>query len=96
MDTNGLGAFKQYIWNLLLACDQWINVILLGSVDETVSSRLGRAMLSGKQKWFVPFFYNFVNDFFRAYFNQENHCMESIENPNAAYSELWSWIKDEE
>lgn len=67
MDTNGLGAFKQYIWNLLLSTDQWVNVILLGS-----------------------------NDFFKAYFGQANHCMESIENPNAAYSELWSWIKDEE
>jgi len=33
---------KRYFWNLLIAIDQLANTILLGSPDETISSRLGK------------------------------------------------------
>lgn len=33
---------KRYLFNLLLALDQFVNAILLGDPDETLSSRCGK------------------------------------------------------
>ena len=33
---------KRYIWNVLIAIDQFFNVIFGGDPDETISSRLGK------------------------------------------------------
>ena len=43
----------QYLYNLALALDQFINAILLGDPDDSISGRCGRAMESGKPKAFV-------------------------------------------
>ncbi len=33
---------KMYIWNILIAIDQFLNALLFGDPDETLSSRLGK------------------------------------------------------
>jgi hypothetical protein len=33
---------RRYLYNLLIAADQFVNVIFLGDPDETISSRLGK------------------------------------------------------
>jgi len=85
--------FILYFYNILTAIDQFANVLLLGSPDETISSRLGRAMQSGKPKWFVRPIAFVVNLFFRLFFKQKNHVLEYIEPVNNYKSELYSWIK---
>lgn len=35
---------KGYLWNLLIALDQGLNALLGGAPDETMSSRMGRAV----------------------------------------------------
>ena len=80
-----------YLKNLFIGVfDQGLNTILLGSVDETISSRTGRAYYSYKGKWFVPLLYHGINTLF---FFQEDHCGNSIEDNMDLSSEIWSWIK---
>jgi hypothetical protein len=35
---------KKYIWNILVAIDQFINTVLGGDPDETMSSRMGKQL----------------------------------------------------
>ena len=86
-------------WSMrcLVAPDQWWNAALLGEEDETVSSRLGRALKSGKAKWGARILASFVNTIFKAIANQKNHCLESIEpkyENGAPKDEQWNFIKD--
>jgi hypothetical protein len=38
---------KKYLWNLLIALDQFGNAVLAGHPDETISSRAGKAVSRG-------------------------------------------------
>lgn len=60
----------KYILNILIATDQWFNTLLLGSPDETISSRLWRNYPNSLA-------YKFVNLLF---FWESNHCDAHIEN----------------
>ena len=83
---------KRYICNVFLGIDYFVNVLLLGDPDDSISERLGRAMLSGKPKFFVPPIFNFVNFMALHIFGQANHCQSAVYTypvPN----ELWSWSK---
>lgn len=85
---------RQLIFNYLLGLDQWVNVLLLGDPDETISGRLGRAHASGRAKWFVPWLRNLVDWGAKVLAGQSNHCLESIEQEDQVFSkELWSWIQ---
>jgi hypothetical protein len=85
---------KQYFYNLLLGADQWINTILLGDPDESLSGRTGRAMASGKPKWFVPAFARLVDWLLFSLVEERNHVKNSIEpEERPLEKELWSWIK---
>lgn len=45
---------KHYIWNLLIAIDQFFNALFAGDPDETLSSRMGkRARLGCKFSSFI-------------------------------------------
>lgn len=83
----------QFIYNLLLGIDQFGNILLLGSPDETISSRLGRSYTSGNSKWFVRPFKAFVDFMALRIAGQVNHCVSSIEVDRELNHELWSWIK---
>lgn len=41
---------KQYLWNILIAADQFWNTVFAGNPDETISSRAGRAAKRG-DRW---------------------------------------------
>jgi hypothetical protein len=62
-----------YIENILIAFDQLINTILLGSPDETISSRLYR----NRDVGFTKHGYVLVNKLF---FWQDNHCKMAYES----------------
>ena len=83
-----------YYFNLLLALDQFVNALLFGDPDETLSGRLGRAQLAKKKLFFVKPFRKFVDWLFIALIGQRNHCIESIEHEETFDKEIWSWIKE--
>lgn len=88
---------KHYAGRCLVAPDQWWNAALLGEEDETVSSRLGRALASGRPKSEAKAFAMFVNGIFRLIAGQKNHCLESIEEKylnGAPSDETWNFIKE--
>lgn len=61
-----------WLLNLGIACDQLLNVLLLGSPDETLSSRSYRADRDGKA--FGRFFRPCIDTLF---FWQQRHCYDA-------------------
>ena len=64
-------VFK-YLWNILVWIDQGLNTLLGGDPDETLSSRMGKAIRENRCvlcKWMCRFL-----DLF-----ETNHCEKSIE-----------------
>lgn len=88
-----MANLKRFFWNPLLGVDQFGNILLLGSPDETISSRTGRAYTSGRAKWFVHPLRAFVDKMANVLAGQQNHCVDSIEQDREIAYELWSWIK---
>ncbi len=64
---------KRYLLNILGALDRLANAITLGSGDETISSRLGKAQAKGSR--FACVLCRFLDLF------QRDHCKLSI-NPD--------------
>jgi hypothetical protein len=62
-----LRLFGRYLHNILISLDQLLNTLLFGSVDETISSRVGK---NYKGSWAEKAI-DFV--FYRG------HCQDSIE-----------------
>lgn len=83
---------KLYTINCLLSIDQFGNVLLLGDPDETISSRLGRAEVSGRPVPFAVALGKIVNKLFNIIAGQKNHILDSIE-PGTFKNEIWNWIK---
>jgi len=86
-------ALKFWMYNLLLSVDQFGNTILLGSIEETISSRLGRAQLSKRAKWYAVIAQKKV-DFIFGLFGQKDHCINAVKFGEDHSSELWSWMKE--
>jgi hypothetical protein len=85
---------RQYFFNILLGLDQFVNVLLLGDPDDSISGRTGRAFLSGHGRWFVKPLKLFVDKAANVLAGQTNHCIDSIEPEENLEYELWSWSKD--
>ena len=67
---------KFFIWQLLLAIDQLVNVLFGGNRNETWSSRFGRGKLAGRKRYIVI---AAIDEFFAFVFaGQKNHCVDSI------------------
>jgi hypothetical protein len=85
---------KQYIYNLLVACSQFISVIFGGNVDESLSQRLGKAKrerdLSGRSSSFLNTIVFIVDGFFYFVFHEQNHCLDSTCGEKNT-KELWRW-----
>jgi hypothetical protein len=64
---------KRYFWNLLVSIDQFINTLLGGFPDETLSSRMGKHVAK-KDCPFCNFLCSLLNLF------EKDHCIKSIEN----------------
>ena len=60
---------RMFFINVLLAIDQFCNVLMLGDPDETISSRAGRV-------WPNTWWSNFIDWLM---FWQSNHCHKAIE-----------------
>lgn len=84
---------KAFFYNVLMGIDQFGNILLLGSPDETISSRLGRAYVSGNAKWFVYSFKALVDFGALHLAGQVDHCVSSIEADRELNHQLWTWIK---
>ena len=80
-----------FIFNILISLDQLANVLLLGSPDETISSRLSRAIKSGNPKKSVRFFAKLVDGLF--WVIQKKHIEKSLEVDEDSEGELWKWYK---
>ena len=85
-------TLEEYGFNYAYSLDQTANTLWLGDPDETISSRTGRAIESGKAKRWVYWFAKFVDCLFLM-FGDENHVQKSIEQRKFT-KELDSWIKD--
>ena len=79
-----------YLVNLLLALDEAVNTLLLGDPADSISGRLGRAMASGKPKWFVPPIAAFVDWAAMRIAGQKDHCISSITDEDLN-REIWSF-----
>lgn len=80
-----------YLANVFLALDFFLNAVLLGSPEDSISGRLGRAIQSGKPKWFVKPIASVVDYVALHIFGQKDHCINSISSVEDVYRELWSW-----
>ena len=63
---------KKYFWNVLIAIDQLANTVIGGDPDETISSRAGKKVRTGKTgpwHWLCLVLHKF----------DSNHCRESVE-----------------
>jgi hypothetical protein len=81
---------------LALAVDQYMNVVWLGNPDETISSRTGRAIVSGKPKWYVKYILHpFVDRAARLFGDGPDHCIRAIEHDEHMEDqyEVWKWHK---
>ena len=86
---------KKFLYNYLLAFDQFTNTLLLGHPDETISSRLGRTKGRERYKW-VKYLRMIVNLLFLPI--EKDHCENAVHqyeqlNFEKYDYELWSWIK---
>lgn len=77
------GEMKKFLiswfWNVLIGFDQFVNAILFGDPDETISARMGRWCLNAygsncKTCWAIAKVVCWFLDFF-----DKGHCMSSIE-----------------
>lgn len=80
-----------YGFNLAYSIDQLANAFWLGEPDETISSRTGRALKSGKAKWWVPYFGKLVDTLAVLFAKDYDHVRRSIETDEIIKKELDPW-----
>ena len=69
---------KKYLWNILIAIDQFVNTLCGGDPDETISSRLGKWHQEGiSKKSFRLIIYKIINWIVELF--QKDHFKKSIE-----------------
>jgi hypothetical protein len=81
---------------LATSVDQYMNVVWLGHQDETISSRTGRAIQSGKPKWYIKhLLHPFVDWAAQRFGDDPNHCVRNIETDLKMEEryEVWKWHK---
>lgn len=64
---------KQYLLNILISLDQFVNTLFCGDPDETISSRTGKYIRRNSGSWFARRLHAFLNFF------ERDHCIKSIE-----------------
>lgn len=62
---------RTYFWNILVSIDQFINTLLYGNPDETISSRAAKARNAGR--WWGCIFCRLIDKL------DPNHCDDTIE-----------------
>jgi hypothetical protein len=71
--ANLMGKIKKYLWNILIALDQFINALLFGDPDETISSRMGKHLSKHDNCPFCIFICRILDLF------EKGHCIKRIE-----------------
>jgi hypothetical protein len=66
----------QYLWNLLVSLDQFVNTVAGGDPDETISSRAAKAEAEGKRWGCI--LCGLLNRI------QKDHCQRSLEPDEGA------------
>lgn len=84
---------KDFIFNFLYTLDLILNFLILGDPSETVSSRLGRALQSGRPILFAVILAWIVDFIFYRFFGDDNHSLDHIETDEDFEHEIWSFIK---
>lgn len=72
---------KRYLWNLLIAVDQLLNVVVGGYPDETFSARTWRK--AEADQWFWRAMRRLIDWFFMKAFKQGEHCKKSYDSEAA-------------
>lgn len=67
-----MNRFKQYILNLFIALDQFLNTIFGGHPDETISGRLGRNYPNSELRKVVDYFFG------------KGHCNHVVKDGDSA------------
>jgi hypothetical protein len=88
-----MGVVAKFAYNLGLGLDQFVNVLLLGDPDESLSGRLGRALMSGRPKWWVRPLAKANDWLWYVARGEVDHCLNAVELEEQHAKELWSWIK---
>lgn len=73
-----------------MAIDQFASTILCGHPDDTISQRLGRAKLAGKNGFIVIYSIKLVDWLAKVIVNEDDHCVNSLKGKSMA-RELWNW-----
>jgi hypothetical protein len=68
---------RRYVWNVLISIDQLANTLLGGDPDETLSSRMGKAIAAGRCKLCRPVCW-------LLHLLDKNHCHNSIDPQEGA------------
>ena len=93
---SGLGKLVDWFelevmgWNIALGADQMGNVFAAGFPDETISSRTGRAIRTGRPTRTARILKFVINSIF---FWQDDHVDEAVEREKEFNSrfEIWPW-----
>ena len=73
-----MSLISRYFWNILVSVDQLVNTLCGGDPDETISSRLGKWALAGKNHTGIrKVVYQIVNAIVELF--ERNHFQKSIE-----------------
>lgn len=74
---------KQYFINLLIGLDQFVNVLIGGAPDETISTRMWRH----REHRFAGYAVRFIDWIFS--WIEHDHCRKSFENGDSHMIEAW-------
>ena len=72
---------KTYFWRILTSVDQLFNTLIGGDEDETISSRLGKALQDRTGCWICCVLCNMLN------WIDPNHCRDAIERDEGLHKE---------
>jgi hypothetical protein len=87
---------RYWAYSILVSVDQTGNAILLGSYDETISSRAGRCIKAGGScHWYINLLIKFIDFAAWKLFNDKDHCVKSIESGDVSRFESWNWVTGE-
>ena len=76
--------FKKWVLNVLIAIDQLFNALLGGDPDETISSRLGKAVARGCRSRLVRFLVWLLDRI------DPGHTRDAVEKDEGK-REIWRW-----
>jgi len=81
-----MNIILKYFYNIFVSIDQLLNTLFAGDPDETISSRIGKALRDGSTNKILINLSNFLS------WIQPDHCKYSIEEDEGG-DQIWNWAK---